>query len=64
VVGSGGKLRGGNIDRGSGLTAKGFDSDLSFLAAEISGDALYFNAISRAGQTVDSGILTPRKANR
>ncbi|MBA3298074.1 MAG: metallophosphoesterase [Acidobacteria bacterium] len=64
VVGSGGKLRGGNIDRGSGLTAKGFDTDLSFLAAEISGEQLYFNAISRSGQTVDSGVLNPRKANR
>ena len=35
VVGSGGKLRGGNIDRTPALTASGFDTDLAFLAAEI-----------------------------
>ena len=62
VVGSGGQLRPGNIDRGSGITAKGFDTDQAFMAAEIVGDEMYFNAISRQGQTVDSGVLTRRKA--
>ena len=61
VVGSGGKLRAGNIDRESGITAKGFDTDLAFMAAEIVGDEMYFNAISRRGQIVDSGVLTRRK---
>lgn len=61
VVGSGGRLRVGNIDRKSGLTAKGFDTDQAFMAAEIIGDQMYFNAISRPGQTVDSGVLTRRK---
>jgi predicted MPP superfamily phosphohydrolase len=61
VVGSGGQLRAGNIDRASGITAKGFDTDQAFMAAEITGDEMYFNAISRAGQTVDSGLLTRRK---
>ena len=51
VVGSGGQLRAGNIDRGSGLTAKGFDTDLAFMAGEISGDEMYFTVISRQGQT-------------
>jgi hypothetical protein len=37
----------GNIDKGSGITAKGFDTDLVFMAAEIDGDQMYFNAISR-----------------
>jgi predicted MPP superfamily phosphohydrolase len=60
VVGSGGQLRAGNIDRNSGLTAKGFDTDLAFMAAEIVGDQMYFNAISRLGQAVDSGVLTRR----
>jgi predicted MPP superfamily phosphohydrolase len=45
VVGSGGRLRLGNIDRRSGITAKGFDTDLAFMAAEIIGDQMYFNAI-------------------
>ena len=62
VVGSGGQLRAGNIDRQSGLTAKGFDTDLAFMAAEIAGDQMYFNAISRTGQIVDSGVITRRKA--
>ena len=61
VVGSGGQLRAGNIDRRTGITAKGFDTDLAFMAAEIIGDEMYFNAISRQGQTVDSGVLTRRK---
>ena len=61
VTGSGGQLRVGNIDRTSGITAKGFDTDLAFMVAEISGDEMYFNAISRRGETVDSGVLTRRK---
>ena len=61
VVGSGGQLRVGNIDRSSGITAKGFDTDNAFMAAEISGDEMYFNAISRTGQIIDSGVFTRRK---
>jgi hypothetical protein len=61
VVGSGGKVRKGDIDRNSGLSAGSFDTDLAFLAAEIIGDRLYFNAISRTGETVDSGVLTRRE---
>jgi hypothetical protein len=61
VCGSGGKLRRGNIDKRSTLTAKGFDTDQAFLAAEIEGDQMYFNAISRQGQIVDSGIVTRRR---
>jgi hypothetical protein len=61
VVGSGGQLRKGNIDRGSGITASGFDTDLAFMAVEIAGDEMYFNTISRQGSIVDSGVLTRRK---
>jgi 3',5'-cyclic AMP phosphodiesterase CpdA len=61
VVGSGGQLRKGNIDRGTGLTAVGFDTDQAFLAVEIDGDELYFNAISRAGNIIDSGVIQRRK---
>jgi len=64
VVGSGGQLRKGNIDRGSGLTASGFDTDLVFMGAEIVGDEMYFNAISRQGSVVDSGMLSRRKISR
>ena len=31
------------------------------MAAEIVGDQMYFNAISRTGQIVDSGAITRRK---
>jgi hypothetical protein len=61
VAGSGGKLRRGNIDRKTGLTASGFDTDQAFLAVEIDGDQLYFNAISRLGRVVDSGIIERRE---
>lgn len=52
--GAGGALRVGDI-RPSNLTAKGFDADTHFMLMEISGDELYFQAISRTGQTVDAG---------
>jgi Calcineurin-like phosphoesterase len=58
VVGSGGQLRKGNIDRSSALTAKGFDTDRAFMVAEIAGDEMFFNAVSRLGEIVDSGVVT------
>jgi predicted MPP superfamily phosphohydrolase len=61
VVGSGGQLRKGNIDTRSGLTASGNDRDQSFMIAEINGDEMWFNAISRQGQVFDSGSITRRK---
>jgi predicted phosphodiesterase len=61
VVGNTGQLRKGDLENGSPLTAKGFDTDLSFLAVEISGDEMHFNAISRTGQIIDSGVITRRK---
>jgi len=61
VIGSGGQLRKGNIDRSSGLTAKGFDTDLAFMAAEIDGDVMTFNTISRPGAIIDSGSIQRRQ---
>jgi len=61
VCGSGGQLRKGNIDKRTGLTAAGNDQDQSFLIAEINGDQMWFNAISRGGQVFDSGVITRRK---
>jgi hypothetical protein len=57
--GAGGALRVGDI-RPSSLTATGFDTDTHFLLMEISGDDLFFQAISRTGQTVDSGRIRRR----
>jgi hypothetical protein len=57
VVGSGGQLTPGSLDKSSGITGKGFDSDQVFLAAEIVGDEMYFMAISRGGTIVDAGVV-------
>lgn len=56
VTGSGGKLRKGGLSF-SDSTAAGFDQDQVFLAAEIASEALHFQAISRTGETVDSGVI-------
>ena len=56
VVGSSGKLRKGDLKR-SETTAAGFDQDLVFLIVEVSHDELFFQAISRTGATVDSGVI-------
>ena len=60
VAGSGGQLRAGNIDKQSGVTATGFDTDQAFLAVEIDGDQMYFMAVSRRGEIVDSGVISRR----
>jgi len=44
--------------RPSGERVKGFDSDRSFMIVEIFGNKLFFQVISRRGETVDSGELT------
>jgi len=61
VVGSGGQLRKGNIDKKSGLTAAGNDQDQAFMICEINGDEMWFDAISRGGKVFDSGTITRRK---
>ena len=57
LVGNSGELRYHNLRQGSNIMAAGFDTDRTFMLVEISGDKLYFQTISRTGQTVDSGIL-------
>jgi len=56
VMGASGKLRNGDLKSDS-LKAAGFDSDRSFLLVEITGDNMYYEAISRTGDTVDSGVF-------
>jgi hypothetical protein len=56
VVGSSGSLRKGDLQP-SALTAKGFDQDFTFFLAELDGADFYFQAVSRTGQTVDSGVV-------
>jgi hypothetical protein len=57
VSGAGGKLRRGDVKKGSPLTALAYDTDMSFMLIEIAGDQLHFQVISRTGETVDTGVL-------
>ncbi|MEO8595030.1 MAG: metallophosphoesterase [Candidatus Solibacter sp.] len=56
VLGNSGELRFGNLRRTPDVE-KGFDSDRSFGMMEVAGDELHFQIVSRAGATVDSGVL-------
>jgi hypothetical protein len=56
ISGGAGSLRVNDI-RPSQLTAAGFDRDYHFMLLEISGDELYYQAITRTGATVDSGVV-------
>ncbi len=56
IVGSSAKLRRGNIEK-TDLTAKGFDIDYAYMLCEIDKDKLHFQTISRAGKTIDNGML-------
>jgi Calcineurin-like phosphoesterase len=62
VVGSSGQLRKGNIDRGTGFTAYANATERAFLTAEISGDQMYFNAVSQSGKVIDAGVIERRKS--
>jgi hypothetical protein len=62
ISGAGGKLREGDVKENSPLTEKGYDTDMSFMLAEVVKNQLYFQVISRTGETVDSGILTNQRS--
>jgi 3',5'-cyclic AMP phosphodiesterase CpdA len=57
VVGNSGELRFHNLRHPSDIDAVGFDTDRTFLLVEIAGDKLDFEAISAAGEVIDSGEL-------
>jgi len=61
VSGAGGKLRSGDVKNSSPLTETSYDRDMHFMLFEVAGDQLYFQAISRTGDTVDSGVITRSK---
>ena len=56
ISGGSAKLRRGNIEN-TDMAVKGFDQDYHFMLIEIEGDFLHFQAISRTGVIVDSGII-------
>ena len=60
ITGAGGKIRKNDIKKKSPLTEKGFDTDLSFMLVEVTDDEMHFQVISRAGLTVDSGVIKRR----
>jgi predicted MPP superfamily phosphohydrolase len=61
VSGAAGQLRRGNM-RPTEETAAYFDQDQSFMLIEVAGNDMYFQALSRTGKTVDSGVI--RRAAR
>lgn len=64
ISGSGGKLRKGDVKKGSPLTEKAYDRDMSFMLVEVDDQQMHFQVISRTGETVDSGVLVnQRKKN-
>jgi hypothetical protein len=56
IIGNGGQLRYNDL-KPSVDVAKGFDTDRGFALFEIAGDDLYFQALSRTGEIMDSGII-------
>jgi hypothetical protein len=56
VLGNSGQLRYRDL-RPSPQTAQGFDTDRAFGLVEIAGNQMYFQIVSRTGDTVDSGEL-------
>jgi predicted phosphodiesterase len=56
ISGGAANVRKGNIKK-TDLTAVGYDRDRSFMLVEVAGDNLYFQTVSRAGYTVDSGVI-------
>jgi 3',5'-cyclic AMP phosphodiesterase CpdA len=51
----------GSLRRGDGAVtpaiARSYDRDFHFMLVEIAGDAMFFQAITRTGVTVDAGVL-------
>ena len=59
ISGAGGQLRKGDVRR-SAMTGAAFDQDQSFMLLEVTDERLYFQCISRAGVTVDRGVIERR----
>jgi len=58
ISGGAAKLREGDVNARSELTAKSYDSGYHFMLIELGKDTLYFQTINQDGKTVDSGSLT------
>ena len=62
VEGSGGRLRKGDV-KPSATTAAYFDQDQTFMLVEIAGETMTFQALSRTGRVVDSGVIARQPAS-
>lgn len=56
ISGAAGSLRANDI-RATPLTARGFDTDYSFMLFEVAGDELFYQAVSRTGDSIDAGVI-------
>jgi 3',5'-cyclic AMP phosphodiesterase CpdA len=56
------KLRTGDIKK-TNLTAVGYDSDNTYMLAEISGDIMTFQTLNRLGKRIDGGTVAKTNAN-
>ncbi|HEX7330151.1 MAG TPA: metallophosphoesterase [Pyrinomonadaceae bacterium] len=57
VTGAGGKLRRGDMDKKSTITAAGYDKDNHFMLIELDDKELKFKAITETGELIDSGAI-------
>jgi hypothetical protein len=62
IEGSSGELRTHNV-RPSPTVGKAFDTDRAFMVVETAGDQMFFEAVSRTGEIVDSGKLDRQVPN-
>ena len=61
ISGAAGSLREGDVSR-SNVIARAYDNDFHFMLIEIADEGFYFQAINRAGKTVDAGSLSHPRA--
>ena len=62
IAGGSAKLNRGDL-RKSALTEVGFDTDRTFMLMEVAGDELFFQTITRAGTTIDKGVIRRREVS-
>jgi predicted phosphodiesterase len=63
TVGGAAKLRKGDTRPGALIAAR-YDRDRSFLLAEVAGDSLFFQTVSRTGAVVDRGVIARREVRK
>ncbi len=62
VAGASGSVRQGEL-QATTYQAKGYDRDLTFMLVEIAGNAIYFRAVNRVGETIDRGKIVRTKTS-